>query len=209
MRTIILASTSPRRRELFSWLGVPFVAKESGFDEASILLGDFTDPQEYNATLAAGKALMIAPDFSDALVIGADTIVVVDTKILGKPKDLDDARLMLQTLRGRHHSVFTSLFVIDTLTGERNVKTIESTVEFFNFNDQAIEEYLNTSESLGKAGAYAIQGEAKKFVKSLEGSMSNVVGLPLQDTADFLEYFGVNIPVNTQVIAIERFGVSD
>lgn len=205
MRNLILASTSDRRKELLTFLGVPFQAVASGFPGEDVVREDFDDPSEYVATLATGKVLSVMGQYPDAVVIGSDTIVYLQGKYYGKPEDLDDARRILQILRGKQHSVFTAVYMLDTLTNQRQIRVVESKVTFFPFSDEELEKYIDTSESLGKAGAYGIQLKAKDFVSSLEGSLSNVVGLPLRETADMLEEFDIPIDVDVDEIIEQHF----
>ena len=207
MRKIILASGSQRRKDLLEFLGLPFEVVVSDFPEEEVDFSEFTSSREYVATLASGKALMVASQFEDALIIGADTMVFLEGRPFGKPKDLDHAREMLKELRGEAHEVITSVFVIDTLTGEQNIETVTTLVTFFDFTDRELDLYISTSESLGKAGAYAIQQGAKQFVRSIEGSVSSVVGLPLLETAGLLEQLGVSIGVDVRGIEEREFSV--
>lgn len=205
MRKIILASTSPRRKELMAFLGIEYQTVASDFPEEDVDVRDFDDPREYVATLASGKALAVTDRFDDAIVVGVDTTVYLNGQYFGKPKNLDDARRMLKALRGQRHEVFTAICLIDTLTGEREVEVVESGVSFLPFSDEALERYIQTSESLGKAGSYAIQAGAKHFVHSVEGSLSSVVGLPLTELSEMLERFGVRVDVDIRKIEDEQF----
>jgi len=205
MQQIILASTSPRRQELMEFLGVPFEVVGSEFPEEAVSFDDFLDPADYVTTIAIGKALAVAPLYDDAIIVGADTMVFLDGMPYGKPTDLDDARRILKVLRGRRHQVITAVGLINTLTNERLVETVQSEVEFFPFSDEELERYIATSESLGKAGAYAIQLGAKVFVREVKGSLSNVVGLPLTEVALALESMGVPIEVDVRDIEERHF----
>jgi len=205
MRNVILASTSDRRKELLTFLGIPFEVVPSGFPEEDVDRSDFDEPAEYVATLAMGKALAVADRYDDALIIGSDTIVYLDGEYYGKPKNLDDARRILKALRGKRHRVLSAVCIMDTLTGEKQVEVVETFVTFFPFTDDALENYIDTSESLGKAGAYAIQSGAKGFVSSVDGSLSNVVGLPLREVADMLEKFDIPIDVDVDALIEEQF----
>lgn len=200
IRQLILASSSPRRKDLLEFLGVPFEIKVSDFPEEEVDFTDFNDPLEYVSTIAMGKALVVADLYPDALILAADTCVFLEGLVYGKPRDLDDARHILKTLRGKTHQVITGFVVIDTMTQERLTGTVESFVEFYHFSDEELERYIETSESLGKAGAYAIQRGAKGFVRQIQGSLSNIVGLPLTEVADLLENFGVPIDVDVREI---------
>lgn len=204
MRQIVLASSSARRKDLMEFFGVPFEVVPSEFPEEDVKLADCDGVEDYVLTLAVGKALTVASEYADAVVIGADTIVFLDGQIYGKPRNLDDARRILKTLRGRTHEVYTAVFAIDTLTGERQTEVVRSEVEFFPFSDEALEQFISTSEPLGKAGAYAIQGGAKKLAREVRGSVSNVVGLPLTETAAVLEQLGIEVEADVRDIE-ERF----
>jgi len=129
------------------------------------------------------------------VVLGADTIVVIDGRALGKPADPDDARAMLRTLRARTHEVMTGIAVVDAATGRFAVDTVISHVTMAAYSDAAIDAYVAGGEPLDKAGAYAIQGAGGVLVAGLEGSRSNVVGLPLAATAALLGRFGVTVSV--------------
>jgi septum formation protein len=128
-------------------------------------------------------------------VLGADTIVVIDGRALGKPADPDDARAMLRTLRARAHEVMTGIAVVDAATGSFAVDTVISRVTMAAYSDAAIDAYVAGGEPLDKAGAYAIQGVGGALVSGLEGSRSNVIGLPLAATAALLGRFGVAVSV--------------
>lgn len=207
MRSLILASSSERRKSIVEFLGVPFRIVHSDFPEEQVRWDDFSDPSEYVNTIAMGKVLVVAQAHPDALILGADTSVFLDGKVFGKPRDLTDARQMLTTLRGREHQVVTGVVLLDTLTGEREVFSVVSSVEFLAFSDEVLDQYIATSESLGKAGSYAIQMGARKLVKQVRGSVSNVVGLPLEETADALERFGIAIEVDVPVVAQSQFSL--
>jgi septum formation protein len=145
------------------------------------------------AELAVRKARAIASRHAGGLVLGADTIVVVDGDALGKPADPAEAAAMLRRLRGRVHEVLTGVAVVDAATGRAASETVTSRVRMKAFSDATIEAYVATAEPLDKAGAYAIQGAGGALVEGLEGSRSNVIGLPLQVTAALLRRFGATV----------------
>ena len=147
------------------------------------------------AGLALRKARVVAGSRPSAVVLGADTIVVIDGRALGKPADPDDARAMLRTLRARTHEVMTGVAVVDGATGRFAVDTVISRVTMTAYDDAAIDAYVASREPLDKAGAYAIQGAGGALVAGHEGSRSNVVGLPLAATAALLQRFGVTVSV--------------
>jgi septum formation protein len=174
---LVLASQSPRRRQLLALLGVPFRVQPAAVDETP-RAGEA--PAAYVARTAADKARAVnAP-----AVLAADTAVVLDDSILGKPLDRDDAEAMLRRLSGREHSVFTA--VVLRCGGEDHAVTVRTAVTFDRLDAARIDAYLATDEPWDKAGAYGIQGLAGAFVRSLSGSYSNVVGLPLVETRELL-----------------------
>jgi septum formation protein len=145
------------------------------------------------ARLALRKARVVAVLRPAAVVLAADTIVVVDGRALGKPADPQDARVMLRTLRGRTHEVMTGVAVVDAATGREARDTVISRVTMTAYDDGAIDAYVAGGEPLDKAGAYAIQGAGGALVAGLAGSRSNVIGLPLGATAALLRRFGVGV----------------
>lgn len=190
MRTpIILASASPRRRELLTELRIPFLVAPSDVDE-SPRPGE--SPHAMVQRLARMKATKAARFQRAAVVLAADTIVVIDDEVLGKPIDRDDARRMLRLLSGREHVVLTG-FCILAPGGERAEDVVSTRVRFRPLGDADIEPYLDSGEAYDKAGGYAIQGGAGSFIESIDGSYSNVVGLPKDEVAAALSRF-VQLP---------------
>ncbi len=187
--TLVLASASPRRRELVASLGIPFEVVASDVDETL----DAVPLPEAVARLALRKARAVAPARPAAIVLAADTIVVIDDRALGKPAHAEEARQMLRALRGRSHEVMTGVAVVDAATGQSAVETVISRVTMDAYSDDAIERYVASGEPLDKAGAYAIQGAGGALVVALQGSRSNVVGLPLTVTAALLRRFGLEV----------------
>lgn len=190
MRPIILASASPRRQELLANLGLEFEVKVSDVDEH---IEENIPPAQLVENLAERKASAIAAESISGLVIGADTIVVLGEKPLGKPADRDAAVEMLQNLQGRSHEVYTGLAVIDVSTGQSVVTHQATAVRFKPMTSEQIERYVDTGEPMDKAGAYAVQGKASIFIDSIRGCYFNVVGLPVSKLADALRTFGVEI----------------
>lgn len=181
---VVLASASPRRRELLSQLLLSFACVPVDIDESPFLN---EGPAEYVQRLAVEKANACAD--ASALIIAADTTVTVDGRILGKPEDYADARAMLQRLSARTHQVFTAVAL---RSGETlAMRCVETSVTFVSLDDDLIAEYLQTDEPWDKAGAYGIQGRAGTFVSGITGSYSAVVGLPLSETRELLAQFGV------------------
>ncbi|MFZ5592271.1 MAG: Maf family protein [Bacillota bacterium] len=173
---LYLASASPRRRELLSQLGAEFIVKTAQVSE------DFSahwPPARVVETLALRKAGAVARQLTTGLVIGADTVVVLEGRILGKPVDNQDALRMLSMLDGKTHSVFTGLAVVDAASGKSVVAHEETRVFFCAPDKRQLAEYAASEEVLDKAGAYAVQGRGARFVQRIEGCYFNVVGLPL------------------------------
>ena len=176
MPELYLASASPRRRELLAQIGVSFRVLPSSVDE-SVLPAE--QPEHYVERLARAKAMAgraLLPVDADVLVLGADTSVVLDGRILGKPEDRDDARQMLQALSGREHQVLTAI----ALAGREGcaARLVVSRVTFRAITPTEVQAYWATGEPVDKAGGYAVQGLAAIFIKQLQGSYSAVVGLP-------------------------------
>ena len=183
MKNIILASASPRRKELLTTAGVEFEVLVSEADET---IPEGTAPRDAAMMTAEKKALAVAEN-RDGIVIGADTIVVIDGKILGKPKDEADAFGMLRLLSGREHEVITGVCITD---GEKTEKFAQvSKVRFYDLTDDEITAYVATKECNDKAGAYGIQGKGCVLVESIEGDYFNIVGLPVAATVRALKKF--------------------
>jgi septum formation protein len=185
---LILASASPRRCELLAQIGISFEQQIAAIDETP-RAGE--SPADYVARVALEKARAVrAGGRPDLPVLGADTAVVVDGAILGKPADLDQARDMLRQLSGRAHEVFSAVALVAQRDG---VIVSHSRVWFRDLADNEIEAYWRSGEPRDKAGGYAIQGLAATFIERLDGSYSGVMGLPLYETAGLLQNFGIKI----------------
>jgi septum formation protein len=187
-RRIILASASPRRADLLRQVGLEFEVCPADIDES---LRDGESPANYVARLSVGKAGEVAntaPARLPAIVIGADTTVEVDGEILGKPTDDDDARRMLHRLSAVPHRVRTGVTVMGAARSGVTSRTIvvETTVVFVELDDDTIDWYVRTREPFGKAGGYAIQGAGGALVERIDGSVTNVIGLPLAETLALL-----------------------
>lgn len=174
---LVLASASPRRRELLERLGIPFKVSVSKTEE-NIDRGNLT-PEQLARELALLKAKDVARTLEDGLVIGADTIVVLDDEILGKPKSREEAGRMLHLLSGRSHQVITGLALVEAGGGRVQLTSEVTTVWFRRLDPGEVEWYLDTGEPMDKAGAYGIQGKGSILVDRIEGCYFNVVGLPL------------------------------
>lgn len=169
---IILASKSPRRLELMKYITENFIVKSADADET---LPKGISPEEAVLRLSAIKAEPFRND--EDTVIGADTVVALGRKILGKPKNDDDARAMLRSLSGKTHSVFTGVTIIHSQ--ESTSFAVQTKVSFYELSDEDIERYIKTGEHRDKAGSYGIQGYGSLFVKEIKGDYFNVVGLPI------------------------------
>jgi len=186
--SLFLASQSPRRRDLLQQIGVPFRLLQVDVDESPLAGEDAAELVQRLAHLKASTGLQTLAD-GEAVVLGADTVVCIDDEILGKPRDGEEARIMLRRLSGRTHQVLSAVTVGrgDDIQTELSV----SEVTFRHVADDEIFRYTATGETQGKAGAYAVQGLAAVFVSRLEGSYSGVVGLPLEKLFPLLQAFGV------------------
>ncbi|WP_132013914.1 Maf family protein [Hydrogenispora ethanolica] len=191
MKPLILASTSPRRAELLRQIGVDFQIIPSQFAEepppASVT------PREYVIGLASHKAGQVAASLKEGIVIGADTVVVSEGVILGKPEDPAQAVAMLTALSGKEHSVFTGVACLEVPEGNVRLFAEETKVTFRRLQTAEIQSYVATGEPLDKAGAYGIQGKGALLVEQIQGCYFNVVGLPLSRLAAVLAEMGVAI----------------
>lgn len=185
MMPLILASASPRRAQLLSKLGVPFTVIPADVDEDEGLTMGPREMVLHNARL---KALAVAARYPDRVILAADTTVFIDDRILNKPRDLDEAWEMLRRLSGRTHTVFTGLLVKGPT--DEVEEGVESRVTFRKLDDPTIAEYFQKVNPLDKAGAYGIQEGSEKIIEKHEGSFTNIVGLPIEETKRALQRFG-------------------
>lgn len=185
---MILASSSPRRRELLQQIGVRFRIQVQAVDETP---GAGEAPDAYVARLALAKARAVAALNSGSLVLGADTTVVLDNQLLVKPADDADARCMLRAMSGRTHEVLTAVALVQN--AHEVVQVVRTAVTFCALTEAQIDAYIATGEPADKAGAYGIQGFGAVLVAGINGSYSNVVGLPLTETAALLREFRIPI----------------
>ena len=189
-KTVILASASPRRKEILEKTGLQFTVDESRYEEKTDL---GLDPHELAGFLSREKAREVARRHRDALIIAADTIVVSGDRLFGKPRSEEEAREMLQALSGKSHSVITGFTIIDVKGKKEAVKTVETKVFFRKLSADEIEAYIRSGEPLDKAGAYGIQGLGALIVEKIEGDFFNVMGLPLSALSGSLKKFGINV----------------
>ncbi|UFJ59955.1 Maf family protein [Brevibacillus sedimenti] len=188
--SLILASSSPRRRELLQTLGLPFTVMTSEVDETT---QPGMSPEAVVEELALRKAQAVASRLDAGVVLGSDTIVVLDGRILGKPADEPDAFRMLSELQGREHTVYSGVALTDAATGRFEVAHCKTTVRIRPLTEREIRSYIATKEPMDKAGSYAIQGIGSTLVESIEGDYFTVVGLPLCLTARMLSRFGITL----------------
>lgn len=178
---LILASGSPRRKELLSLMGLEYTVDISDADESFA-----GAPEEMVLELSRRKAQAVASRYEEALILAADTTVCRDGIVLGKPGTTECAAKMLRELSGGWHSVFTGVTLMNTKTGKTISRSAHTRVHFVNMSDVEIAEYVATGEPIDKAGAYGIQGRGGMFIDRIEGSYSNVVGLPMSLLRDML-----------------------
>lgn len=193
LKPIILASASPRRRDILAQVGAKFTVMASEMDENITA----PSPAEFVKSLSLGKASEIAGKTTgEAIIMGADTVVVFDDQILGKPKDKADAFKMLRSISGRKHSVFTGVTVL-VREADATIKSktfaVETEVNIAELSDEEIEAYIATGEPMDKAGAYAIQGIFAPYVESINGDYYNIVGFPIAAIVKACKELGENI----------------
>ncbi|HEV2705318.1 MAG TPA: Maf family protein [Pyrinomonadaceae bacterium] len=177
LEPLVLASASPRRAEILGAVGWPFEASAASIDET---LRDGEEAEAYVRRLAREKAGAVAATRLFGLVLGADTVVVAEGRVLGKPRDEEDARRMLRLLGGRWHEVLTGVALVRAESGRAAVGCERTRVLFGALSEEEIEAYVATGEPSDKAGAYAVQGRAALFIERIEGDYWNVVGLPVR-----------------------------
>ena len=190
MKAIILASASPRRKELLEQIGLSFMVEPSNYQESMSLE---LEPHELAKSLSLEKARLVARNHRNALVIAADTFIVFEGKILGKPRTETQAKAMLETINGKPHSAITGFTIIDTDSNKTVSRAVETRVHLRKLSSNEIDAYVTSKEPLDKAGAYAIQGLGSAIVERIEGDYSNVIGLPLSALTESLKEFGVHV----------------
>jgi septum formation protein len=190
MKKIILASESPRRREILKLTGLKFSVCAGSYEEDLDLL---LRPRELARYLSCKKAEAVANKHRNAIVIAADTFIVFKDRLLGKPRNEKDAEKMLKMLNGKSHSVITGFTIIDTGNNKTLSRSVSTMVYFRNLSREDIRAYVRTKEPLDKAGAYAVQGLGAVFVEKIEGDFFNVMGLPLCALTESLKKFGIHV----------------
>jgi len=188
---IILASASPRRKEILENTNVKFKIMASDIEELTL---EGESPCQMVMRLAFEKGMDIASKQKSDLIISADTIVVLDNKVLGKPKDEVEAKHMIESLSGKTHQVITGISLINLENNKKIIDYVISNVKFKNLSKEDINDYIRTNESLDKAGAYGIQGYGALLVDEIQGDYFNIVGLPISRLSDLLKkYFNINL----------------
>lgn len=197
MRRLVLASTSPRRRDLLALLGIPFEVRDPIYEER--LVSD-RSADELVRSFAQRKADSVAQHDPEALVLASDTLIELDGKVLGKPGDLIEARRILRHLAGREHRVKTAVTMACRYRHLETTDISNACIRMKPFDAEAHERYLATGDSLGKAGAYSIQGPGVDLIESLEGDFTTVVGFPLRLVVRMLQEGGMTVPVDVDLL---------
>ncbi|HET9844564.1 MAG TPA: Maf family protein [Nitrospira sp.] len=197
MRRLVLASTSPRRRDLLALLGIPFEIRDPIYEE--VLVPD-RSADELVRSFAQRKADSVAQHDPEALVLASDTLIELDGKVLGKPGDLIEARRILRHLAGREHRVKTAVTMACRYRHLETTDISNACIRMKPFDAEAHERYLATGDSLGKAGAYSIQGPGVDLIESLEGDFTTVVGFPLRLVVRMLQEGGMTVPVDVDLL---------
>ena len=196
---LILASTSPRRRQILSLLGLPFDAIAPEFDER---VSAHLSIEDEVLDFAVGKARSVAVHHPEAIVIGSDTMIFLDGIKIGKPLDLTDAKRILRSLSGRTHLIYTSVAIIDG--GDGLQMTAKVSVDMRPYDDNAINRYLAYDESMDKAGAYSIQGQGSKLIAKIDGDFLAAVGMPLRPIAEYLQRRHVELPIDIDALHAQK-----
>lgn len=187
-RELVLASKSPRRREILTAMGLTFTPRDPDLEDEDAFL-DIDSIEESIAKLAWAKADSLAEEHHSSLIIGCDTVVVIENRIIGKPKDMDEAREMITTLSGKMHIVYSGVAMLCAENGFAKRCVARTNVLFRTLPDWEIDEYLLHNEHGDKAGAYAIQGKAMSFVEKIDGCFYNVMGLPVNETVNICKAY--------------------
>ncbi len=190
MRKIVLASSSPRRKELLAKTGLKFIVDSGDYEEDMTLK---LKPIELAKVLSRGKAELVAKKYKDAIIIGADTFIVYKDQVMGKPHTSSRAIAMLKKLSGKSHSVITGFTILDAKTGKSLSRAVVSRVYFATMTPQEIAAYVKTGEPLERGGGYAIQDLGSVFIKKMEGDFLGIMGLPIYELTKALKHFGIDV----------------
>lgn len=198
---LILASSSPRRREILSLLQLPFETIAPQFDELPLSNRSIV---EEVLDFAVGKAQSVACNHPASVVVGSDTMILINETKIGKPDGIDDAKRILRLLSGRTHRILTSVAILDDVGGPGLRIVEEVSVTMRDYSGREIEDYLSCDESLDKAGAYSIQGEGRNLIESVRGDYLAAVGLPLKPIADYLKSRGIFVPSDVDKLYTDK-----
>ena len=190
MKKLVLASQSPSRYWILNNLGVKFEVCPSNYKEDMSLS---LSPEDLAIHLSRGKAKDVAKKYSNAVIVAADSFALFQGRLLGKPHSLAKARAMLKALSNNTHTFITGFTLIDTTTGQEISDSCQTVVHFRYLSTQAIDDYLDSEDVLGYAGAYKIQGKGRLLVDKIDGDFYNVVGLPISNIAPHLKRFGIDL----------------
>lgn len=190
MKTIILASASPRRKQLLKHLGLDFKVIPSEIEEK---LNPRWQPRKQVEALSEQKALAVAVKHKNAIIIGVDTMVSLNNEVVGKPKDENDAKFILKRLSGKKHTVITAFTLIDTVARKTVTKSVETDIWFRRITEPEIKSYIAKEKPFDKAGAYAMQSLGAVFIERVDGDFLAAVGLPLFSLAKELKKLGINV----------------
>ncbi len=205
MQQIVLASSSPRRKEILELLGLEFEVVDSLYDEDLIKTND---PVELVEELALQKALKVAKDYPDAVILGGDTTVTFGEGWIAKASNKEEAKVMFRELLGKTHRVVTGVAVVNSLTGEQFIGHEEGLVTFREGSESELDQYVaNEKNWQGFAGAYALQGGAAPFALNQAGKLSAIIGMPIELTCDLLEQAGISVEVDPVEIEHSLYGM--
>lgn len=205
MQQIVLASSSPRRKEILELLGLEFEVVDSQYDEDLITTND---PVELVEELALQKALKVARDYPDAVILGGDTTVTFGEGWIAKASSKDEAKDMFRELLGKTHQVVTGVAVVNSLTGEQFIGHEEGSVTFREGSESELDKYVDNEKNWrGFAGAYALQGGAAPFALNQAGKLSAIIGMPIELTCDLLEQAGISLEVDPVEIEQSLYGM--
>ncbi len=198
---LILASTSPRRREILGLLGLPFEVVTPDFDEFTL---PHRPAEEEVLDFAVGKAESVARGRMDSIVVGSDTMILLNCEKIGKPEGLANAGDILRSLSGKTHRILTSVAILDGMGGPGLRIVEEVAVRMRDYSAKEVDQYLSCGESLDKAGAYSIQGKGRALIGSIEGDYLAAVGLPLKPIAEYLQERDISFPLNVEKLYAEK-----
>jgi septum formation protein len=198
---LILASTSPRRQEILALLGLPFEVIAPEFTE---VITEHRPVEAEVLEFALAKAQSVARHHPNDIVLGSDTMILLDGRKIGKPESIVQAREILRSLSAKTHRIYTGIVVIDGLGGPGVQSMEEVSVTMRDYSDAEIERYLTLGESLDKAGGYSIQGEGRALIESIDGDYLAAVGLPLKRVAEYLKSRGIRLPVDADKIYSDK-----